>query len=543
MRDLIARLCLAVLLVGPAGALAAPNSVMIPPDASIDDIVRAATEVRPSARQVAWQELGFTAFVHFGMNTFTDQEWGHGGEDPRQFDPVAFDADQWVRAFRSAGMRGVVLTCKHHDGFCLWPTETTTHSVRASGWRDGRGDVVADVAAACRAHGLKFGIYLSPWDRNCADFGTPRYNDVFRAQLRELLTNYGEIYDVWFDGANCPKDDPALFDWAGHARLVRELQPGACISIMGPDVRWCGNEAGRTRASEWSVVTLGTADDAPADASSDVMGAYFDTDVTKADLGGRDALRGATRLVWWPAVTNTSIRPGWFHHERDDARVKSLQELLDVYFASVGGNTQFLLNVPPDRRGLIHENDVRRLAELGDVLRATFDHAVSDDATFTGYMQAGEYRFDEPRTVSVIDLREDVVASGQRVEAFRIDTWDGRRWTEIARGTTIGARRLVRIPPTTALGFRYWIERARAKPTIASFTLHRAPRLLTPPMIARSRDGVVTIAAREPGPVRYTTDGSDPDETSAVYAAPFALVRGGVVKARSFPDADGGRDL
>ena len=229
------------LLSAPPGLLVAqevPWSVPVPDGATPEQIATLAGSVRPHPRQQDWLDLEFTAFVHFGMNTFTDREWGDGQESPATFAPSAFDAAQWVDAFAAAGMRGVVLTCKHHDGFCLWPTATTAHSVKTSPWMEGRGDVVGAVAAACRAKGLRFGIYLSPWDRNAPSFGTKAYDDLFHAQLRELLSNYAPIYDVWFDGAHAPKDDPSVFDWTRHYRLIRELQPEACISVMGPDVRW-----------------------------------------------------------------------------------------------------------------------------------------------------------------------------------------------------------------------------------------------------------------------------------------------------------------
>ncbi|MGA1522759.1 MAG: alpha-L-fucosidase, partial [Planctomycetota bacterium] len=480
--------CLALAATALAQELPPPApSQMVPAGATADEITALATRVVPSERQHRWLELEFTAFIHFGMNTFTDREWGDGKEDPATFAPTAFDARQWAESFRAAGMRGVVLTCKHHDGFCLWPTETTEHSVEASPWKDGKGDVVREVADACREAGLEFGIYLSPWDRNHPGFGTEKYNEVFRTQLRELLTQYGDLHDVWFDGAHAPKDDPKTFDWVGHYALIRELQPGACISVMGPDVRWCGNEAGHTRDAEWNVIPLPTEDDRDASASWPVAGAYFGVEVTSRDLGSRDQLAGARRLVWWPAMTNTSIRPGWFYHASQDGQVKSLDHLLDVYERSVGGGTQFLLNIPPDRRGLIHENDVARLREVGAVLRATYGSALSDGARVVDEgPRHREIHLPAPTRADVVVLAEDVRNHGQRVESFVLEARgaDGA-WQEIAAGQTIGPKRSVRFEPVTADAFRVRITADRAEPALAAFSLHRRPAVLRAPRIQR----------------------------------------------------------
>jgi alpha-L-fucosidase len=509
---------------------------MVKAGASLDEIVEIASRVTPAARQHRWLALQFTAFVHFGMNTFTDREWGDGKESPDTFAPTAFDPRQWARAFRDAGMRAVVLTCKHHDGFCLWPTATTEHSVARSGWRDGEGDVVREVAEACREFGLEFGIYLSPWDRNREDLGKPGYDEVFRGQLRELLSGYGPLHDVWFDGAHAPRDDPETFDWVGHYALIRELQPDACISVMGPDVRWCGNEAGRTRASEWNVIPLPTEDERDASQSWSVAGAYFGVPVEEQDLGSRARLAGARRLVWWPAMTNTSIRPGWFWHPAEDGRVKSLDHLIDVWYRSVGGGTQFLLNVPPDTRGLVHENDVARLRELGAVLRATFGTAVSQGARIDERERSRELWFAEPRRADVAVLAEDVRNHGQRVEAFELEASDGEDWRPVVRGTTIGPQRILRFEPVTARAFRLRITAARAEPALSTFSLHLRPAILRAPEIRRDADGLVTIDSAPGTTVRYSIDGSDP-ATGAAYGGPFALPRGGTVRARAFAAA------
>lgn len=313
--------------------------------------------IRPARRQIEWQRLEFYGFVHFGVNTMTDREWGDGSEDPRIFDPAAVDADDWVRLLGDAGMRAVILTAKHHDGFCLWPTATTSHSVASSPWRAGRGDLVRDVALACAKHGMRFGVYLSPWDRNHPAYGSGQaYDDVYVAQLVELLTGYGDVFTVWLDGANGegPDGRRQVYDWDRYYRTIRALQPEAVISVCGPDVRWCGNEAGQVRADEWSVVPRALQDaERIAERSQQADDGVFSRQVRsdEEDLGSRAALESAGAgigdLVWYPAEVNTSIRPGWFHHPGEDHQVRGAEELFEIYQSAVGGNSTFLLNVPP----------------------------------------------------------------------------------------------------------------------------------------------------------------------------------------------------
>ncbi len=430
---------------------------------------RASADVRPTPQQLAWQEMEFIAFVHFGINTFTDREWGTGKEDPKLFNPTALDARQWCRVFKDAGMKMVILTAKHHDGFCLWPSKYTEHSVKHSPWRGGKGDVVRELSDACREAGLKLGVYLSPWDRNHPQYGnSPVYNQHFKNQLTELLTNYGEITEVWFDGAcgEGPNGKRQAYDWEGYYGLVRKLQPDAVIAICGPDVRWVGNESGVARETEWSV----------------------------QQRGGK--------AVWYPAECDVSIRPGWFYHASQDGKVKSLDHLLDIYYKSVGRNSVLLLNVPPDRRGLIHENDARRLRELRAALDATFktnlahgkkatasssrDEAHGPDKALDGD-GATYWATDEDATTAslVIDLGapttfnrsmlQEHIALGQRVESYVLEAWDGKAWKPFARGTTIGYKKLDRFADVAARRVRLVIEAARAAPTIRAIGLFRAP--------------------------------------------------------------------
>ncbi|MDI4648951.1 alpha-L-fucosidase [Cohnella hashimotonis] len=467
-----------------------------------------AAQVRPSTRQLAWQELEFYAFIHFSMNTFTDREWGDGTEAPSLFDPSALDARQWARAVKSAGMKGLILTCKHHDGFCLWPSACTEHSVRRSPWRDGGGDLVREVADACREEGLQFGVYLSPWDRHEASYGdSPAYNAYFLNQLRELLTGYGEVFCVWFDGAcgEGPNGKRQVYDWDAYYALIRELQPGAVISVCGPDVRWCGNEAGHTRPSEWSVVPASMRDNEKIQAKSQQEddGGAFATRVNTEDddLGSRAVLALADEAVWYPAEVNTSIRPGWFYHAAEDDRVLTLAQLADLYERTVGGNASFLLNIPPDRRGLVHERDAAHLAELGAWLAAAYGDDLAAGAIATasaesdpehGASRAADGRTDTywcppegteqaaleidlgaDRSFDRIVLREQI-REGQRVERFRLDAWREGGWQPLAEGTVIGAKRICRVAATSARKLRLLIDESRYQPTISAFEVYKA---------------------------------------------------------------------
>ena len=474
-------------LAGCGGPKApAPGPVKIGPNDSIAQLEAKAARVVPYPRQVAWQALEFQAFVHFGMNTFTDREWGEGTEDPNLFAPTDLDADQWVEAVKGAGIRGLIVTAKHHDGFCLWPSEFTEHSVKSSPWKDGKGDVVGEVAAACKKDGLKFGVYLSPWDRHEPSYGdSPRYNEHFKNQLRELLTNYGEISEVWFDGAcgEGPNGKRQVYDWAGYFALIRELQPGAVISIMGPDARWIGNEAGVTRESEWSVIPVVGFDDLPDEKNP---GGIAHIDAQAKDLGSMERIaevaKQGGRLLWYPGQVDVSIRPGWFYHAAEDDKVKSLDQLLDIYYTSVGGNAQLLLNIPPDKRGRIPENDARRLKELGDRLRETFAGTLDfaslnwaqvdtrdmdpvsarDDLVAEGIRELmGTYVLTRPGRFNVVLIKEEI-GRGQRIEAFAIDIWDGVDWREIAGGTTVGYKKLLRFPAVETDKVRLRILRARS---------------------------------------------------------------------------------
>jgi alpha-L-fucosidase len=452
----------------------------------------------PSARQLRWHALETTAFLHFTVNTFTNKEWGYGDEDPSIFNPTAFDADAIVAALAAAGMRGVILTAKHHDGFCLWPTQTTDHSIRASSWRSGQGDVVRDISAAAARAGLSFGVYLSPWDRNNAAYGTPAYIDIYRRQLTELLTNYGPIFEVWHDGANGGDgfyggakekrtiDKRTYYDWPKTWQLVRKLQPNAVIfSDVGPDVRWVGNERGIAGDPCWAAYDPVAANGGPASPG----------DVRERESPG--GTRHGTR--WLPAECDVSIRPGWFWHESENAEVKPAATLIRLYYNSVGRGANLLLNVPPNREGLLSKEDIASLAEFGKYRRETFarnlaanSKAVSSSVrgNFTPanlvdnrpetYWAADdaarecEVTFDLPseKSFSVIRIAE-AIRFGQRVDAIAVDRWNGNAWDQIATATSVGPHRLIRLAaPIKAQRLRLRVTQASASPALSEFAIY-----------------------------------------------------------------------
>jgi len=404
---------------------------------------------RPSAAQLAWQRDELALFLHFGVNTFSDREWGDGTESPTSFTPSRLDARQWARAAKAAGAKAMILTAKHHDGFCLWPTETTSHSVRSSLWKRGQGDVVREFVNACRAEGLKAGLYCSPWDRNHKTYGdSPRYNDVYIAQLTELLTRYGTINEVWFDGANGegPNGKRQVYDWPRTWALVRTLQPKAVMfSDAGPDVRWIGNERGVAGETNWSTIRP---------EAVPYIGASGD-DVIRALQEGH-----ADGSVWRPGETDVSIRPGWFYHPTEDTKVKSVDQLVDLYFTSVGRNSKLLLNVPPTRDGLLHPTDVANLAGMRAALDQRWAGVIAHASQawrVTGPTTAElSVRFRALQSVSTIDLREDI-AQGQRVARWTLATTDGSP-RELASGTTIGYRHLRRIAPSAVTSLTVTVE-------------------------------------------------------------------------------------
>lgn len=457
-------------------------------------------QIVPSKRQLTHQQLEFYSFVHFTVNTFTDKEWGDGTESPSIFNPEKLDARQWVEAVKAGGMKGLILTCKHHDGFCLWPSKYTKHSVASSPYKNGKGDIVKEVSDACREAGIQFGVYLSPWDRNNQTYGQGKiYDDYFINQLEELLSNYGEVFSVWFDGAcgEGPNGKKQIYDWERYYEVIRRLQPNACISVCGPDVRWCGNEAGDTRPSEWSVVPERTRDtEKIAESSQQEDNDFFRQrriSASDIDLGSREALEMEKKLIWYPAEVNTSIRPGWFYHSYEDEQVKPLSKLIDIYNNSVGGNATFLLNIPPKKDGLFHENDVKRLEELGQYLKSTYERNLLENAEIMvdSYMEGYEidnirvdqydtyYRtedgitestirfyWEENVTINYIVLKENILLS-QRIEDFTVEAKMGEEHQEIYSGTTVGYKKIIPTKSINTSEIIIHIKDSRVAPTLS----------------------------------------------------------------------------
>lgn len=468
---------------------------------NMDKVIEMAANVVPSERQLKWQELEFYAFIHFGVNTFTGSEWGSGYESPEVFNPTNLDTRQWVSTIKTAGMRGLILTAKHHDGFCLWPSAYTDHSVKFSSWMGGRGDVVKETADACREYGIKFGIYLSPWDKHDPRYGDGEaYNKFFKNQLTELLTHYGDIFCVWFDGAcgEGKKGRVQEYDWEGYYEIIRELQPNAVISVCGPDVRWIGNEAGVCRKSEWSVVPYYySSSELTAAASQKEDGkAPKKVNYTALDIGSRKAIKDAGRLIWYPAEVDVSIRKGWFYHPSDDIGVKPLSKLLDYYYNSVGANAALLLNIPPTKEGVIHERDADMLLSLGAQLSIDFNENLAEGSVMSAsgclddnhnaqkalgddpdeYWHSG-MNPDKPWLMIDLDDEYDInkvvlgehIRTGQQIESFKLyGQFDGK-WKQLAENTVIGYKRICRFDEVRVRYIKLVIESTRCFATISKF--------------------------------------------------------------------------
>jgi alpha-L-fucosidase len=429
----------------------------------------------PTASQVVWQRGEFAIFVHFGMNTFSGREWGDGTESPAMFNPTNLDARQWAAAAKAAGASHLILTAKHHDGFCLWPSAYTEHSVRSSPWRSGRGDLIREFVDACRLHGLKAGLYLSPWDRHERTYGdSPAYNAFYLNQLRELLTNYGQLCEIWFDGACAegPNGRRQVYDWEAFFKTCQALQPGAVtFGDGGTDVRWIGNERGVAGDPNWSTVDprlIRYPGDSGIDQANDAIarGAVFSRQLQNGVAGGS---------VWQPGESDVSIRPGWFYHESEDQAVRSVENLIDLYFKSVGRNSMLLLNIPPTKEGLFHQIDVDRLRTF----RSRLDQIFSPDLTEGARVihtdgRTIEIRFQTPVDFDVIGLEEHIEL-GQRVGAYRVFYQDTAGiWQWLIEGHTIGCKKLDRFDSVTAIAIKLVIQHALAIPLIRAITVHRS---------------------------------------------------------------------
>ncbi|MCL3779479.1 alpha-L-fucosidase [Prolixibacteraceae bacterium JC049] len=508
----------------------------------------------PTQKQIEWQEMERYAFIHFTTNTFTNKEWGFGDESPTIFNPTQLDCRQWARIVKEAGLTGIILTAKHHDGFCLWPSKYTDHSVEQSPWKDGTGDVVRELSEACKEFDLKFGLYLSPWDRNHPEYGRDGYIKYFRNQLQELLTSYGEVFEMWFDGANGGTgyygganerrkiNTLTYYDWDETYRLIREWSPKTLVWGIGPaEARWIGNEHGEANPTNWS----------PYRQKDRLAGkVHYKENMTGHEDGEK----------WVPGEADVSIRPGWFYHKVEDEKVKSVERLMEIYYHTVGRNATLLLNLPVDRRGLIHEIDEARLKAWAKAIKQEFQTEVLANSKASATDVRGNsktyaaknvldndkntywatndsvtaasltFEFKQPTTLNRVLLQE-YIALGQRVRKFNVAAQVNGKWETIAEQTTIGYKRILKTKRVEATALRINISSSKACPLISNVKAYNAPLTIKAPSIKRDKKGLVTINAAEGEEIFYTTDGNEPTLASKKYTEPFQFSNAVVIKA------------
>lgn len=518
----------------------------------------------PSQNQLNWQSMETYAFIHFGINTFTNKEWGLGDEDPALFNPKNFDAEQIVKSIKQGRFKGVILTAKHHDGFCLWPTKTTTHNITKSPWRNGKGDLVKEISDACRKYGLKFGIYLSPWDRNAASYGTPAYVAMYKEQLTELLTNYGPVFETWHDGANGGDgyyggarerrniDRSTYYNWENIWAHIRKLQPNAVIfGDIGPDLRWVGNESGFAGDPCWQTFTPEAIN--PSEKPSNGTVKYW--------LSVNGTRNGK---FWMPAETDFSIRPGWFWHQSENDKVKTADDLLKHYFMSVGRGASMLLNIPPDATGKIYKTDSIELKKFGDLLKQTFSVNLAKGAVITASNVRGNLKqygtrnlldqdafsywatddavlkaeltitLPKTQTFNIIRIKENTKL-GQRIDSLNIDALLNGKWTNVAGVNSIGSNRLVRLARISTNKLRIRIIKSSASPALSDFALFAEPLSTAAPSISVSGNNKVHVYANRPAyQIRYTLDGSNPTASSKLFTGDLYLPEGGRINAAVF---------
>ncbi|MCM1111388.1 MAG: alpha-L-fucosidase [Clostridium sp.] len=544
------------------------NTIKIEPSDSHEQIVAKAVHVVPNDRQTKAMENEFIAFIHFGPNTFSRREWGTGFEDPKVFAPTGLDTDQWVRTMKDAGMKMVLLTVKHHDGFVLWQSRYTDHGIMSSDFEGGKGDILRDLARSCEKYGMKLGVYLSPADlyqienekglygnlsektlrtiprpvegrpferTDTFQFKVDDYNEYFLNQLFELLTEYGPIHEVWFDGAHPKTKGGQTYDYLAWKRLIHTLAPEAVI-FGREDMRWCGNEAGRTRENEWNVI--------PYQENPNTMTRFHD--IMGEDLGSRERLYEGKYLHYQPAETDVSIRDGWFFRDDESQRVRSADDVFDMYERSTGGNSVLLLNIPPNRDGRFSARDSSVLAEVGRRIRNTYTDDLMKNSSAPEVLTDGDnrtavditaplvIRFSEPMRFNRITLQEPVADSGERIEDHAVDAWIDGGWVQIANAGNIGYKRTLRFPDVTTDSIRIRVGSSRATPRLSTVGAYRYDAYPPELTARRSPDGFVTIEPKRGNfgdqaaahlsngaIIHYTTDGSEPTMSSPVYTEPF----------------------
>ena len=515
----------------------------------------------PSENQMRWQEMEYYAFIHFSLNTYTDQSWGYGDEDVNLFNPTELDCRQWAGICKESGMKGIILTAKHHCGFCLWPTETTEYSVKNAPWKDGKGDVIRELADACKEYDLKLGIYVSPWDRNHPEYGKPEYITIFREQIREVLTNYGDVFEIWFDGANGGTgyygganenrqiDRTTYYDWQPTYKMIRELQPDIVIWNDGgdrADLRWVGTEEGSVGETNWSLLN-GTGE--------------VEWGMLHFGLENGDS--------WVPAEVNTSIRPEWFYHPNEDTKVKTVPKLVETYYNSIGRNGTLLLSFPIMPNGLIHEKDEKAALEFAEVIKASFENNLAENMKINASNVRGNSKkfgpvktidndretywatddevtaasltidFDKPTLFNRF-LIQEYVRLGQRVKTFNIEAFVDGNWKILANATTIGYKRILRFPAVEATKVRLNITGSKSCPLISNIGIYNAPVFLDAPSIARNQSGDVTITTNDIGPIfYYSLDGSIPTVESILYTGAFSADGKVNIKAIAWDPASG----
>lgn len=524
----------------------------------------------PSQGQLNWQETEMYCIIHYGLDTYTNKEWGYGDEDPKLLNPSQFSALQIVAAAKAGGFKGVVVVAKHHDGFCLWPTKTTEHNISQSPYKNGKGDILQEYREACDKLGMKLGVYCSPWDRNNPNYGTPEYLKIYQEQLRELYTHYGPLFISWHDGANGGDgyyggkreirkiDRSTYYDWKNTWGITRKLQPNAVIfGDVGPDVRWVGNEEGHAGETCWATYTP----HAPDEGKEPGNGYVKDYEGTEGTRDGK---------YWMPAECDVSLRPGWFYHKTQDGGVKSPYTLLDLYYKSVGRGAALDLGLSPDQRGIVNEIDVKSLTEFGQLLKQTFAVNLAKGATLTASNVRGgskvkygpQFLLDNdrytywatddkvftpqliidlhtPKVFNVIRVRENIKL-GQRIDSLAVDAFTNGKWQQIASATSIGGNRLIRLTQNIkATKLRLRITGSQAAVALSDFGIYKEPVHLTAPKISRNKSGEISITTEAPvNSIHYTLNGQEPTLKSPLYKGPFIITNDAVIKARSFEGKD-----